>query len=211
MTSIGRHGRAPASQAFLLLLIIASGAGLTVLPTVSHAQAAETANTPTRASIGGRFMLQAHDGKVMTDHDFRGQFMLITFGYTWCPDICPMALSTMSDALEELGKEAEKVVPIFVSVDPKRDTVGRLDDYVDHFHPRLIGLTGPKPMVDKTAERYKVKYAMVPDKDGDPDGYTVDHTASVYLMGPEGEFRVKFMYNIDPEDMAARIGEALAQ
>ncbi|MBT6094015.1 MAG: SCO family protein [Rhodospirillaceae bacterium] len=156
-------------------------------------------------------MLQAHDGKVMTDQDFRGRFMLITFGYTWCPDVCPMALSTMSEALEELGKDAEKVVPVFVSVDPKRDTVSRLDAYVEHFHPRLVGLTGPKPMIDKTAERYKVKYAMVADKDGDPDGYTVDHTASVYLMGPHGEFRVKFMYNIDPEAMAARIREALAE
>ena len=173
----------------------------------AHAPNVAVAADSKPATVGGRFMLQTHNGDVVTDQEFYGKYMLITFGYTWCPDICPMALSTMSEALEEAGAAAEQVIPIFISVDPKRDTVGRLRDYVDHFHPRLVGLTGPKPMVDKAAERYKVKYEMVPAEDGDPEHYTVDHTASVFLMGPEGRFRVKFMYNIDPEDMGKRIKE----
>jgi len=168
------------------------------------ASAGDGANLP-----GGRFMLQAQNGQVVTDQDFRGRYMLITFGYTWCPDICPTALSTMSQAMDELGRQAEQVALVFVSVDPKRDTPARLRDYIEHFHKNFYALTGPKPLVDKAAERYKVVYQVVPAADGDPEAYTIDHTASVYLIGPDGRFRIKFTYNIDPEIMAKRIREII--
>ncbi len=157
---------------------------------------------------GGRFILQNHKGESITDRAYRGQFMLVTFGYTYCPDICPTGLTTMSEALDQLGKDAVKVTPIMITVDPMRDTVRRLQEYVKYFHPRLTGLTGAEPMIARTAAQYKVKYVIHPLKDSDrddPNGYSVDHTASIYLMGPDGKFRVKFTHNMDPAAMAKRI------
>ena len=157
--------------------------------------------------VGGRFMLENHLGEVVTDQTYRGKFMLLTFGYTSCPDICPTNLVNISDALEFLGKKSDKVVPLFVTVDPKRDTVERLHDYISNFDPRIIALTGPQPMIDSIKQRYNVVSAIFHPKDWGEDDYTVDHTASIFLMSPKGEFLVKFAHGMPPKDMAKRISE----
>ena len=191
----------------LSALILASIlCGIPALATAQNKNA--SANLP-----GGRFILWDHNGKTVTDQEYAGKYRLVTFGYTFCPDICPTTLTTMSEALDQLGKDAEKVIPLLITVDPKRDTVKRLREYVKYFHPRLTGLTGPEPMIARTASQYKAKYKIHPadksDKD-DPNGYTVDHSASIFLMGPDGIFRKKFIHNIDPSVLAQRIRDLLA-
>jgi cytochrome oxidase Cu insertion factor (SCO1/SenC/PrrC family) len=161
------------------------------------------------ASIGGRFVMQDHNGKFVTDSDYKGQLKLITFGYTFCPDVCPTALTTMATAIDALGEAGEGVLPIFITVDPARDTSVRLKDFVDHFHPRLVGLTGSDAMLKRLAASYKVVYKLSKPDGADQESYLVDHTASIFLMGPEGEFLVKFMYGMDPAAMAERIKDFL--
>ena len=182
------------------LILALCFATLVLLPLAAHAQ-----QPAGGSSIGGRFMLQDHTGKVVTDKAYQGRFMLITFGYTFCPDICPSNLANMATALDFLGPQAEQVTPIFVTVDPKRDSVERMRDYVQHFHPRMIGLTGPRTMIDSMVDRYNVIYAIHRPKGAGEDEYVVDHTAGIYLMSPDGDFIVKFAHGLDPEDMAKRI------
>ncbi|MCG8650372.1 MAG: SCO family protein [Pirellulales bacterium] len=159
------------------------------------------------AEIGGRFMLEDHNGQIVTDQHYRGQFLLITFGYTYCPDICPTNLVNMSDALAHLGEKAAQVAPVFVTIDPKRDTAERLRDYVDHFDQRIVGLTGPQPMIDSISKRYKIVTDVHRPEGWDQEDYIVDHTASIFLMSPEGGFLVKFAHGMDPKAMAKRITE----
>ncbi len=156
-------------------------------------------------SIGGRFVMQEHTGRIITDHDYRGQYMLLTFGYTYCPDICPTNLSAMARALDGLGEKAEAILPIFITVDPKRDTPPRIAEYVEHFHPRMVGLSGSDEMLQRLTASYKVKYTIHPPEGADPDDYVVDHSAGMYLMNPEGKFLVKFANGIDPDEMAEKI------
>jgi len=140
-----------------------------------------------REPVGGPFELTDHTGHVRTDRDFRGQLMLVYFGFTYCPDICPTDLQAIGQALDKLGRDGERVQPLFISVDPERDTAQHLAEYVPLFHPRLIGLTGSVDAVRKAAEAYKVYFAKVPigKEAGD---YTVDHTAFIYLMDRDGNY-----------------------
>jgi len=161
------------------------------------------------STIGGRFMLKDHNGKIVTDQDFQGRFLLITFGYTYCPDVCPTNLVNMSNALDALGERASKIAPIFITVDPERDTAERLHDYVANFDERLIGLTGPQAMVDNVTKRYKVVSIKHHPKNWDQGEYLIDHTASIFLMSPKNEFLVKFAHGMPPEEMAKRIADFL--
>lgn len=161
------------------------------------------------SNLGGRFMLEDHNGKIVTDQDFQGRFLLITFGYTYCPDVCPTNLVNMSNAMDELGDLSSKIAPIFITVDPSRDTAVRLHDYVASFDERLIGLTGPQQMIDSVTKRYKVVSDVHRPKDWEEGEYLIDHTASIFLMAPDGQFLVKFAHGMDPKDMAKRIKEFL--
>jgi protein SCO1 len=139
-----------------------------------------------REPVGGPFELIDHSGHARTERDFRGQLMLVYFGFTWCPDVCPTDLQAIGLAMDKLGIDAAKVQPMFVTVDPERDTSTHLADYVKLFHPRLIGLTGSAKAIRKAADVYKVYYARVDlNKDA---GYTVDHTAFIYLMDRDGKY-----------------------
>lgn len=155
--------------------------------------------------------MRDHNGKIVTDADFRGRFMLIFFGYTFCPDICPTALGTVAGALDILGKDGENLNPIFVTLDPKRDTAPRLWEFVKAFHPRLVGLTGSPEMTERLAQDYKVTFAIVPAAKDRPDEYLIDHSAGLYLMDPEGRFRVKYLHGMGSEELAARLREQLAR
>lgn len=161
------------------------------------------------SSIGGRFMLEDHNSQIVTDQDFQGRFLLITFGYTYCPDICPTNLVNMTAALNDLGERAAKIAPLFITVDPARDTAAVLRDYVSNFDDRIIGLTGPQPMIDSVSERYRVVSDVHKPKNWDDGDYLVDHTASIFLMAPDGTFLVKFAHGMPPADMAKRIADFL--
>ena len=161
------------------------------------------------ARIGGPFSLVDHHGKSLTEADFRDRYMLVYFGYTFCPDVCPTSLTTMADALNILGSEADDVVPVFITVDPERDTPEHLSMYVGHFHPRLVGLTGSAEQVNAAAKVYRVYFAKAREDGADADEYLMDHTSIVYLMGPDGAFRAHFTHQTDAETMAKRIREFL--
>ncbi|QDW41809.1 SCO family protein [Bradyrhizobium sp. KBS0727] len=145
-----------------------------------------------REPVGGPFELTDHTGKVRTERDFRGKLMLVYFGFTYCPDICPADLQAIGLALDKLGADADSVQPLFITVDPERDTTKHLAEYVPMFHPRLIGLTGSAEAIRNAADAYKVYYAKVdpPKESVKEDGgyYTVDHTAFIYLMDREGNY-----------------------
>ena len=139
-----------------------------------------------RGQIGGPFTLTDQTGRLRSDTEFRGKLMLIYFGYTFCPDICPTDLMTITETLDALGEAGAAVQPIFITLDPERDTVERLAEYVPSFHKRLIGLTGAPEDIRKVALAYKVYYAR---KDNGPgEDYTIDHTGVTYLVGREGEY-----------------------
>ena len=140
-----------------------------------------------REPIGGPFELIDQEGKRQTDQDFRGRLMLVYFGFTNCPDVCPTDLQEITLAMRGLGEHAESVQPIFITVDPERDTVSHLREYVRLFDPRLRGLTGSEASVRKVADEYKVYYAKAPLRPGSAD-YTVDHTAFIYLMDRQGRY-----------------------
>lgn len=139
-----------------------------------------------REPVGGPFALTDQAGHERTDSEFHGRLMLVYFGFTYCPDVCPTDLQAIGLALDKLGPDGDQVQPIFITVDPARDTAAHLAEYVPLFHPRLIGLTGSDDAIRKVADAYKVYYARVPLKDaGD---YTVDHTAYIYLMDRDGNY-----------------------
>lgn len=178
-------------------------------PLASHGGQAKP--LPFEALFGGPFALMDHTGRARTEADFRGRFMLVSFGYTHCPDICPTTLQLVSDAMELLGEEGARVQPLFVTVDPARDDAAALAAYVAHFHPRLLGLTGTEAQVRAAARVYKLhrRKVVLPDAAG-PDDYLVDHGSNLYLMGPDGGFLSLFHFReTSPEAMAATIGKYL--
>ena len=158
------------------------------------------------AAIGGPFSLVDHTGRRVSDADFRGKYELIYFGYTFCPDICPTELATMSQALDLLGQEAAQVVPIFITIDPARDTVEVMADYRQHFHPRLVALTGSEAEVAAAAKAFRVYFAKAGEDD---ENYLMDHSSFVYLMDEEGRYVTHFGPDTSAETMAQRIREAL--
>jgi cytochrome oxidase Cu insertion factor (SCO1/SenC/PrrC family) len=160
------------------------------------------------ALVGGPFTLTDHTGKRVTDNDFRGRYMLVYFGYTWCPDVCPTELQVISAALDHLGDEAGRIRPIFVTVDPERDTVAQMADYVANFHASLVGLTGSPEEIAGVAKAYRVYYAKAKTEGSDTD-YTVDHGSLIYLMDPEGKFVTHFTYGTDPEKLAQGLAKAI--
>ena len=150
------------------------------------------------ASIGGSFSLTDQDGRVRRADDFRGRFMLVYFGYSYCPDICPTTLAVMEDALEKLGPEAERVVPIFITIDPGRDTSGVLKSYLKPFGPRFVGLTGDAKAVAAAAHAYRVYYKVRPLS----GGYAMDHSSHIYLMGSDGKFIAVYDETLGPDGLA---------
>jgi protein SCO2 len=136
-------------------------------------------------SIGGPFMLTDQDGHQRSSTSFGGRFMLIYFGYTQCPDVCPTTLALMSDALARVGPKASRIVPVFITIDPERDTSAKLKPYVRSFGPQFVGLTGDLRTITKVAADYRVYFRKHPLDDGN---YGLDHSSVIYLMGPTGKF-----------------------
>ncbi len=153
-------------------------------------------------SFGGSFILVDHQGRERTDKDFKGRYLLVYFGYTFCPNICPTGLQTLSSALDLLGEGAARVQPLFVSVDPERDKPEILKIFVAQFHPRLIGLTGSEKQVRDVARAYRIFRGKVVVADAPKDEYLVTHTPTTFLMGPDGKFVTLFPHDTGAEVMA---------
>ncbi len=161
-----------------------------------------------KAQVGGPFSLIDHTGKAVSDKDFRGRFMLVYFGFTYCPDVCPTGLQVMAAALDKLGAKADRIAPLLVSIDPERDTPAQLADYVKAFHPRLVGLTGTPEQIADVARVYRVYFKKVKDEKSTA-GYTVDHTSVIYLMDPKGEFVAHFTHATAVDAIVARLQRVL--
>ena len=164
---------------------------------------------PARQATGGDFTLQSADGPLSL-HDFKGKVVLLYFGYTYCPDICPTALAATAESLGQLTPaERARVAVIFVSVDPQRDTPERLKEYVRFFDPAFVGVTGTAEEVAGIAGRYGVFYARQP-VDG-AGGYVVDHSAETYVVGPDGALHEKLPHGAAPELVARSVRQYLNQ
>ncbi|MBR0925663.1 SCO family protein [Bradyrhizobium sp. CCBAU 53351] len=158
------------------------------------------------AAIGGPFQLTDQNGKAVTDKNLKGKPTLIFFGYTHCPDVCPTSLFEISEVLRALGKDADKVNAVFISVDPERDTPATMKEYLSSFDPHLEGLSGDPAETAKVVTSYRVYAKKVPTKDGD---YTMDHTALIYLMDRDGRFVSPFNLKRTPEEAAADLKKYL--
>jgi protein SCO1 len=169
-------------------------------------------NSRAFAEIGGPFNLVNQDNVAVSEKTFLGKPALIYFGFTFCPDICPMSLQSMTLALDEAraagGKDIDDIQPILISIDPERDTPASLKNYVaaDGFPKGLVGLSGTQAQVDAAAKAFKVGFTKSPAKNGDPKDYTVDHTSIVYLMGRDGKLRTFFANDPDPKE----VGQCIA-
>lgn len=162
-----------------------------------------TLPTTGKALIGGPFSLTDHRGQRVSERDFRGKPMLVFFGFTTCPDICPSGLQVISAALDQLGPAGAAIVPVFVTIDPERDTVEKMAAYVSSFHPRLVGLTGTAAEVASIVKAYRVYARKVPDE-RDPSRYTMDHSSIAYLMGADGQM-VAFAPELTKADSLAAL------
>jgi cytochrome oxidase Cu insertion factor (SCO1/SenC/PrrC family) len=160
-----------------------------------------------QADIGGPFRLTDQAGKTVRDSDFRGRYMLIYFGYSFCPDVCPTTLSVMAQALDKLGPErARRVVPIFITIDPARDTPKVLADYMKAFGPEFVGLTGSAAAIADAEKKYRVYAVKKPLEKGN---YGMDHSSVLYLMGPDGRMISFYDEAISPDDLAKELRQRI--
>ncbi len=162
------------------------------------------------AQIGGDFALTDQNGQSVHESDFRGRIMLVFFGFTHCPDICPVTVAALSKAMELLGSQADGVAPIFITVDPERDTPAVMKDYLSNFDKHMIGLTGTPEEIKRVTEAYKVYFAKAPlPAEGNGADYGVDHSAFIYMMGKDGKFIRLFQNNADAAEIAGAVKHAL--
>lgn len=191
---------------FLLISVIVIGKAMfsdeeqPVTGTQSHGE----------ALIGGPFSLTNHTGEVFTESNLLGKYSLIYFGFTYCPEICPSALSVISNTLDEMGSDADAIIPVFITVDPERDTQEVLAEYVTNFHDHLVGLTGTSEQIKQAADAYKVYYVKQEQKDS-AIGYLVDHSSYIFLMGPDGKYITHFPHTVAQGELADKLKAAIRQ
>jgi protein SCO1 len=164
------------------------------------------AGTLLASAIGGPFRLVDQNGGAVTDADLKGKWSLVYFGYTHCPDACPTALNDIAVALDELGPKRGAVRPVFITVDPERDTPEVLKAYVTAFDTPILALTGTPEEIAHAAKSYRVYYAKHPEAGGD---YSMDHTSVIYVMDPQGRFTASFTHESSPEEIAERLKKLL--
>ena len=188
--------------AFVLVAFVAAGA----LWRLSDMRAQRTAETVTigPTAIGGPFTLVDQDGVRRSDAEFRGKYMLVFFGYTFCPDVCPTTLAVMGAALDKLGQQGDRIVPIFITVDPERDTSPVLKAYISAFGSKFVGFTGTQEEIAAAAKAYRVYYQAHKEQG---EHYAVDHSGVVYLMDKTGAFLAN--YSLDTP--ADRLADELAK
>lgn len=187
----------------LAALMLLPGARERLLPAVALKSVGQ-------AMVGGPFALVDHTGKQVTDRDFRGRIMLVFFGFTFCPDVCPSGLQVIAAALDKLGPQAQKITPILITIDPERDTPAQLADYVKSFHPRLVGLTGTPAEIAAVIKAYRVYAKKVVDPKSTA-GYSIDHSTFIYVMGADGAYRTHFTHTTSVDAMAQGLAKVLRQ
>ncbi|CAL8462931.1 g2465 [Coccomyxa elongata] len=202
----------PVSYASLALTL---GTGAGILWYFNHERERKLAEIRSKqesvgvAAIGGPFDLLDQDGKRFTHEDLRGNYSLLYFGFTHCPDICPDELEKLATAIDGVEKQTgHKVLPVFITVDPERDSVPKVKAYVKQFHPRLIGLTGPLEKVKAAAKAYRVYYTKTND---DPNDYLVDHSIIMYLLNPDGQFMSFYGKNYTATELAENISGVITK
>jgi cytochrome oxidase Cu insertion factor (SCO1/SenC/PrrC family) len=191
--------------------LLALGAALWLAPQGRVGRAIESATgvaVPGGVQVGGPFALVDQTGAPVTDVTYRGHWLLVYFGYTYCPDVCPTELQAVASSLELLGTLSSKVVPIFITVDPERDTSAHLAEYVKLFDDRLVGLTGTPEQIAAVARAYRVYYAKATPKDSTT--YLMDHSSFLYLMGPDGTLRALIRPGATAQDIADTIKARMA-
>lgn len=165
----------------------------------------EALRSDNQTGIIPRYLLQDPNGRSVSSEDFRGRYQLISFGYTYCPDICPTTLVEMAEILKQLGDKAGQVQAIFITVDPERDTGKVLRTYTEFFDSRILGLTGPAALVRRSADNFRIRYSKVLEPGSAPDRYAVDHSAGMILLGPDGGFIKKFAFAMPVAEISAQI------
>jgi protein SCO1/2 len=191
--------RTPIALVPYLLMAVAIAAGLLWHVGDMTARLGTSVATGT-AEIGGPFALTDQDGRTRTDADFHGRFMLVYFGYTFCPDVCPTTLAMESAALAKLGAKRARIVPVFITIDPARDKPDVLKSYVASFGKDFVGLTGDEKATQNVAREYHVYSVKRPLPGGN---YAMDHSSVLYLMGPDGRFITYYQDEIGPDGLAA--------
>lgn len=191
----------------LALAGLLTGAVLAYFITLPQRQATDAVVTGTPA-VGGPFTLTDQTGKRVTEKDFLGRYMLVFFGFTHCPDICPSGLQVMTVALEKLGPKAAEITPVFISLDAERDKPEVLNQYIKSFHPSIVGLTGSPEEIAAAAKAYRVYYKKVADEKT-PENYTYDHSAIFYLMGKDGKFVAPIPHTTSADEFAKNLETAL--
>jgi cytochrome oxidase Cu insertion factor (SCO1/SenC/PrrC family) len=166
-------------------------------PTISADSSYPNQKFDKNVPIGGPFQLVDQHGQTRTDDDFKGKIMVVYFGYSFCPDICPTGLYNISQALQEMGAKAQEFQPIFITVDPERDTVQNLALYMENFNPQFIALTGTRDAVNKAIKEYRV-YAQKAKPNGTSTEYLIDHSSVVYVMDRQGRFVTSFNHQTEP-------------
>ncbi|EJW20975.1 hypothetical protein IMCC14465_07710 [alpha proteobacterium IMCC14465] len=167
-------------------------------------------NPPTQTlSLDGRFDLIDETGQRVTQDSYAGKFRLVYFGFTYCPDVCPLQLEVLSRALTIAKIPTNRLVPLFITLDPDRDTPADMAVYTDNFHESIIGLTGDLQQIQQAAKAYKVFFQKVDDPET-TGGYTVDHSSIVFLMGPDNSYKQHFTHRDSAEDIAAKITTIIA-
>jgi protein SCO1/2 len=196
-----KPGSGPPAYAIIGLLV-----ALLLLGAGAFLWLSGTARGPT---VGGPFTLVSGDGHTVTDRDFRGKYLLVYFGYAYCPDVCPTTLNAVAGALDKLGNTADRLQPLFITVDPRRDTPAVIKQYAAAFSPRLQGLTGTPAEIATVAKEYRVYYAEHRTGPG-PNDYSMDHSSILYLMGPDGRFIAPIRADGTSAEIAAEIGKLMS-
>ena len=187
----------------LTLCAVALGFAIVTLVVTKNRGFIETQSAP---SIGGPFTLVDMTGRAVTDQTYRGKWLLIYFGYTSCPDACPTALTDVGVALKDLGSLVDKLQPLFITIDPGRDTVKVIADYLGSFDPRIVGLTGTQAQIDAVSKAYRVYVAR---ESTGGSNYVVDHGSYFYIMDPDGRFMNVVAGDVSGDEMAKRLREAM--
>jgi len=202
-------------QLLIVLLLIAATAlglgGRYLIMGGNDRPVGQSASGSGKPLVGGPFQMVDQDGKAVTEASYAGRYLMVFFGYTFCPDVCPQGLQIIGSALDifkENGGDADKVVPLFVTVDPERDTPEILKEYLTNFHPAIQGISGTVEQTTAMGKAYRVYYAKVKDPESSAD-YLMDHTSLTYLMGPDGDYVGHFSHTASPEQIAERLAKAV--
>jgi protein SCO1/2 len=181
-----------------------------VLPIAGQVPAGHNAGESVPNAVVPRYLLQDPNGRSVTNEDFLGRFQLVAFGYTSCPDVCPTTLLEMKEVLKHLGDKTSQLQPVFITVDPERDSAQVMREYTSAFDPRILGLRGSEDLTRRAAAEFRVRYEKVRDPAAPAGSYTVDHSAGMILLGPDGRAVVRFAYATPAKQVAERI-DALMQ